>query len=321
MVARRGDEKADENGPGRAGRARLIFSASVFAVTLAVWILMGGAIPALAAPLAQTQNILILGSDERSGEASWNTDMIMVAAVDWNRGEIALLSIPRDLYVEIPGAGWNRINTADCTGEALEPSGGPKLVSRVLSNTMGIRAQNYVRLKMPAFAGMIDAMGGITITLDAPFHERSADETQPSHWSTIDLPEGKQHLDGHTALLYVRARSLTDDFDRMRRQQQVVWAMRDRVKELNWLVKIPELWSAWNELVETDLTLWDMISLAGLGNGLTGEQVHARTLDAALVEHCVTPGGGQVLCLREREKLARWLETLFDADASQAAPY
>lgn len=273
-------------------KTRPVLLVVVFATTLTGWFLFAGVIPALAAPLDHTQNILILGSDQRPGDTTWRTDTLMIAAVDWDENQLGLLSIPRDLYVDIPSAGKGRVNTADEMGVQYNyPCGGAALVSAVLSNSLGIRTGNYVRIKMPALVQAIDAMGGITITLEAPFSDRAPDEASPTHWTEIALSAGPNHLDGAAALRYARARLGTNDFDRTRRQQQVILAMRQRFIELDWISRLPELWGSWQNLFETDLSWWDILRLAWFATHLESNQVHGRVFGYGILTPYVTERG------------------------------
>ena len=112
-----------------------------------------------------------------------------------------------------------------------------------------------MRIKMPALVQAIDAMGGITVTLDAPYYDLAPDEASPTHYTYIAMPAGPNHLDGRATLRYVRARLETNDFDRTRRQQQVIWAVRQRFLELNWLSRLPEMWGAYQNFVQTDFVV------------------------------------------------------------------
>lgn len=299
---------------GMGLKTRPLLLVIVFAVTLAGWFWCPGAVPALAAYLDHTQNILILGSDQRPGDTTWRTDTLMVAAVDWDENQLGLLSIPRDLYVDIPPSGKGRINTTDEIGVRNNyPSGSAALVSAVLSNTLGIRTGNYIRIKMPALVQAIDAMGGITITLEAPFHEHAPDEASPTHWTDIALPTGPNHLDGAAALRYAPARYATNDFDRTRRQQQVARAMRQLFVELNWFSRLPELWGSYQNLFETDLSWWDILRLAWFAAHLESNQVHGRVFGYGILTPYVTERGGDVLVVSDRAKVNAWVDGLFTA--------
>lgn len=285
---------------------------------LVAWLGVGGTFAKAAAPhdrpLDHTQNVLILGLDQRSEDQFWRTDTLMVAAIDWEKHQVGLLSVPRDLYVDIPGVGKDRINTADEYGtEDHYPGGGPALISAVLSNTLGIRTQNYVRIKMPALADVIDAMGGITITLDVPLHDYAPDEESLTHYAEISMPAGPNHLDGQAVLRYVRARYMTNDFDRTRRQQQLLWAIRQRLLELNWLSRFPEMCASYQKLIETDLSWWDIVRLAWFAQNLDSSHVNGRTFNYQILTPYVTEQGGAVLVITDRQVVDAWVDGLLSA--------
>ena len=129
---------------------------------------------------SETDNYLILGTDRRSNDSSWRTDTIMVVGLDREQNRIAVLSIPRDLYVNIPGYGFGRINQADYIGEriTLVDGGGPALVSDILSDSFGISTEHWARFEMSGFQSIVDAVGGVTVHLDCPFFEPNS---EPGH--------------------------------------------------------------------------------------------------------------------------------------------
>ena len=106
--------------------------------------------------LKETENILVLGMDQRPGELGWRTDTIIVVAIDYDAKQVGMVSIPRDLWVNIPGYGMGRINQVDFQGEAEVPGGGPALVAKVILDTLGIPTQHWVRLQ----AGGVARVGG-----------------------------------------------------------------------------------------------------------------------------------------------------------------
>ena len=128
----------------------------------------------LAHRLEYTDNYLVLGADQRPGWESWRTDSIMVVAIDPKTEQVGIISIPRDLYVDIPGYGKERINSVDYIGEKKKyPGGGPALAARVISDTLGIPIQHHVRIEMEGLVRLVDALGGVDVTLDCPLYERT----------------------------------------------------------------------------------------------------------------------------------------------------
>jgi LCP family protein required for cell wall assembly len=266
--------------------------------------------------LDQTDNILVLGVDHRSGdpEPSWRTDTIMVVAVDRAASRVGVIGIPRDLYVEIPGLGEARINQADFFGEATDyPGGGPALLRQVLTETLEIPTQHYVRVQMDGLVRLVDALGGVTVTLGCPLYERTPDESSPNGMADWSLPAGQVHLDGQTARKFVTYRYVTNDFGRAQRQQQLLWALRDRALQLDVIPKIPELWQVLADTFTTDLGLLDVVRLAQLGAALRPEQVHGLVFGPKVLESFITDEGAWVLTIRDYDRLEQEKAQLFSA--------
>ena len=151
--------------------------------------------------IKDTENFLVLGMDQRPGERGWRTDTIIVVAIDYEAKQVGLLSIPRDLWVNIPGYGNGRINQVDVQGEIQKyPGGGPALVQQVIQDELGIPTKNWVRLRLEALPELVDALGGVTVTLTCPLHELTPDPKAPDsgRYAKFDLPAGEVEMDGAT---------------------------------------------------------------------------------------------------------------------------
>jgi LCP family protein required for cell wall assembly len=261
---------------------------------------------------SQTENILILGTDQRVEGQAWRTDTIMVVAIDHQNQRVGIISIPRDFWVQIPGYGMSRINQADYLGEARKyPGGGPALTGKLIQEALGIPTQHWVRLKYNGLPRLVDTLGGVTIHLDCPLFERTPSATSPGRYVDWSLPAGDVTLDGATAKKFVTYRYLTNDSGRARRQQQLIWAIRARALQLDVLPKMPELWGALSDVFSTDLNLLDILRLAGLGAGLQADAVHSLVLGMEVMGNYVTPNGAWVLVVRDRPKMDSEIANLF----------
>jgi LCP family protein required for cell wall assembly len=272
-------------------------------------------------PWVETDNYLILGIDQRPGDKDWRTDTILLAAVDWHGRRVGMVSIPRDLLVEIPGVGETRINRADYIGESSKyPGGGPALLRRVLTQTLGLNFQHYVRINMQQFERIVDTLGGVTVTLPCTLYEAVPDSHSPTGLSEWILPAGENWLNGENARRFATFRYYSNDFDRARRQQMLLWALRDRALQINILPRLPELWMAFRDTIQTNLRLSEIIRLAQFALRLQPENVYGLTFDFSLVESVTTESGAYVLRLRDPEALRVWLDSVFERKPASASP-
>lgn len=264
---------------------------------------------------SKTENYLILGTDRREGWTSWRTDTVIILGVDRELNRAAVFSIPRDLYVQIPGYGWGRINQVDYMGEQRNgEGGGPALISEVLSKTLGISTQHWVRLQMDGFVRIVDAIGGVTVNLDCPFYEPIFNLTTQS-WDYFTLPAGEVKLDGESAYWFVRLRYRESDIGRGRRQRQFLWGLREQVMQANLIVRLPELWGAFQDTISTDLGLLQLIELARYGMTLDASNVRAGGLTLADLQNYTTEQGAAVLTIGNPARVRAIVEGIWDAPA------
>ncbi len=210
-------------------------------------------------------NFLLLGTDMRPGQQAMRTDAIILVSFDPKNGNASLLSFPRDLWVEIPGYGENRINAAYQIGESKLGRGyGGALAKETVSHIMGFPVHHFVLIDFNGFKKVIDLLGGITV--DVP--KAIDDPNYPTEdYSTIKLhfDAGVQTMSGERALQYARTRHADSDFGRNQRQQQVLMAIFNRIREqglLNQLTSVNEYTSAMRDYIRTDLSHNDMLTIA-----------------------------------------------------------
>ncbi|MCA9933089.1 MAG: LCP family protein, partial [Anaerolineales bacterium] len=207
-------------------------------------------------------NILLLGSDEPLGNGE-KSDTIIIVSINRAVPSASMISIPRDLYVYIPGRNMGKINTATFYGvETLKQT--------ILYN-FGIPIHYYARVDFAGFENVVDAMDGVDIPVSCEFRgwQLSSPELDPEdadNWEVVTLEPAFYHMDGSTALWYVRSRKLSPlgDFDRGRRQQQVLRAMFNQGIDLGLVTQAPTLWSTYRDSVETDLDIGRILQLASL---------------------------------------------------------
>lgn len=267
-------------------------------------------------PLVENEriNLLLMGIDRRPGEAfSSRTDTIMLVSVDPENDSVSILSVPRDLYVVIPGRGRDRINTAFVYGSTgNNPAGGAQLAMQTVEYNLGVPIDHYVLVDFNAVIKGIDTIGGID--LNVPYN--ISDPTFPSMdygYDPFYLSAGLHHLDGRTALKYARTRHQDNDFYRARRQQQVVMAVRDKVLGLGLaelLLQAPRLYQRVDEGIRTDLSLDEIIRLATVAADISSENIRSEVLDQNYVSNWRTETGSSVL-VPINENIAPLIQEMF----------
>lgn len=261
-------------------------------------------------------NILLLGIDQRCDETGpTHTDSIMILTVDPLGLSASVLSLPRDLWVEIPGFGVDRINQANYYGELYEyPGGGPALAVETVESLLGIPVDYYAAVNFDAFVEVVDLIGGIEI--DVP--EAIDDPTYPDRcygYDPFHIEAGDHILDGQQALKYARTRAtFGGDVDRAGRQQAVVLAVRDRLLALDKLPQLiaqaPLLWQTLQENVRTNMTLDEALQLGLLVQDIPRSSIYTAVIDYNYVYNEVTPDGRAVL-VPIRENIRQLRDQLF----------
>ena len=256
-------------------------------------------------------NFLLMGIDLRPGETGpARTDTMIVVTLDPVAKNVGMLSIPRDLWVTIPGFGENRINTAYFSGEATKyPGGGPALAEKTIQYNFGIPINYYIVINFVGFRKMVDALGGLTIDVPRDINDPAFPDDDYGY-RPLYIKAGTQHMDGDLALMYARTRHEDSDFGRMKRQQQVLLAIKQQALTAGVITKIPALWAAHDNLVFTDLGLDKILQFAQLAKDIKSENITSRVIDESMAPSITTPGGAMVLW-PDRDKIRALIEELF----------
>ena len=255
-------------------------------------------------------HILLIGLDSTRNLGSMNTDVIIVAAINKDTNQVSLLSIPRDLWVYIPTYGWSRINIAHKIGHRTGyPGGGPGLLADTIAMNFGLPTDHWVRVDFRGFAQVVDALGGVDMTVNCPVNLRYKPPTSDTEEEMI-LDPGVYHMDGATALRYVRTRRGGSDFDRARRQHQFLKAVWAQTKSPDMLLKIPSLWSALQGAYETDLSLVDVVSLAPLALDLQPQRIRSRYINSRYTDDWRNAEGWRVL-LPKYDEIQKLVTSLY----------
>lgn len=257
-------------------------------------------------------NILLIGSD-RISDNSYRTDTMIVVSINKETGSVTLISIPRDLYVFIPQWTMQRINTAFTHGNSVSyPGGGSSLLIQTILYNLGLPVHYYVRVDFAGFQQIVDTLGGIDVpvwceledyvlTLPPDYESLTPEQKEayardPEHWKAYNVPAGVQRMDGEDALLYARLRQSyrsyislpppkrsVSDYDRARRQQQVLRAIYRKALSLDVVPRIPQLYAQFKAIVDTDMDLGDVLQFVPLAGKLDTAHIRSRFI-----------GGGQV---------------------------
>jgi LCP family protein required for cell wall assembly len=231
-------------------------------------------------------NWLVLGSDFRP-QAGYRTDVIMLVSMNPNKGTVSVVSFPRDLYVNIPGWQMQRINTAMAHG-------GFTMLQDTFETNLGIRPTHYVMTNFSNFKSIVDSLGGADVQVEKNFSDHC--DLPQAVKTYCNVNPGMVHMDGATALWYVRARYSTTDFDRERRAQEVIRAIFAKAISLKGIERLPELFSQYQKSVETDLTLTDLLPLLPLAQKVAADPsiVKGFRVVPPAVHGYITPGGADV---------------------------
>lgn len=267
-------------------------------------------------------NIMLLGSDRREDDSGYRTDSIIIVSINQNEGTVNMLSLPRDLYVYIPGWTMQRLNTADGRGAAVGwKGGGPGLLRETLLYNFGITIHYYARVEFDNFKQIVNILGGIDVPVDCALQGFRLKEPRRSradfsdyaqwvdytgddnNWEIYTMPVGVQHLDGYMALWYARLRHGVEpshnytDYDRARRQQQVLRAILSKARSVGLITRVPELWTQYGDLVETDMGLGNMLQLAPIAVNLKSNEISSYFVDSNILIPWTNPADGSSVLL------------------------
>lgn len=261
-------------------------------------------------------NILVLGVDRRPSEkCPCRSDVMMIASLDPKTMTAGVVTIPRDLYVPIPGVGQDRINTALFYG-ALDknkyPGGGPALAMQTVEYNLGRRIHYYVLIDFAGFRKVVDTLGGIDIcvpnAIDDPMYPDENFGYKPIH-----ILAGCQHMNGEIALEYARSRHTENDFGRSRRQVEILLAIRDKALRLDLLPKLPSLIQTMWGTVETDLQPQEVLALANVASKIKTENIKTATIDQTMTVEFRTSAGADVLW-PDRTKIGQLMGEIIPSD-------
>ncbi len=246
--------------------------------------------------------IALLGNDGDALDRG-RTDSIILVAVNKQAQTATLLNLPRDLYLPVPAWQMARINQVLPHGYAANYSGGGLgLLNDTLLWSFGVPTDNYVRIGFSGFKEAINALGGVEVAVTCPLRDwrLTSPELDPAveeNWEQFTLEPGVYQMDGDLALWYARSRRTTSDFERGRRQQQILHAIFSQGLNRDLLPQVPALWEAYRQTVETDLGLAQVLEMAALAPTIRDNGIRHLTLPYSAFRSWQVPSSGAAVQL------------------------
>lgn len=266
--------------------------------------------------------MILAGLDRRPGETGigYRTDTMMLVSLDPETNGIGILSIPRDLYVQVPGySALQRINTPMVFGESRQPGYGPTLLMQTVQLNLGIRVHDYIAVDFQAFIDIVDLIGGIDVSIDYTINDRQYPNMNYGY-DPFYLAAGTHHLNGYDALRFARTRHGSSDIQRAERQQQAIFAIRDRVLNLDMipqlLIQAPSLWDTYSDNVYTGLSLEQVIQLGLFAKDIDMSNIQTGVIDFSYLQSYTTESGASVL-IPNRARLGTLMTEVFGGSYSQ----
>jgi polyisoprenyl-teichoic acid--peptidoglycan teichoic acid transferase len=270
-------------------------------------------------------NIVLMGIDVRSHEdESIRSDTIIVVHVDPQDGEMAMMSIPRDLRVYIPEFGHDKMNAAYAIGDAHQdtiPGGGPTLVAQTIEANFNIPIHYYATVDFHGFQKIVDTVGGVIIDVQNQLSDNLY-PTEDLRLTRIYFGTGPQNMNGEAALQYVRTRHADSDLARGQRQQQVLLAIRERAVVRDLITRAPDLIEDVGDTLRTDLDFNQMLALANLGRQVDSEKITRVDLwqEGILFEHFPDFEGDAYYLDADWDRIHELQEEFFEVPEPVATP-
>jgi len=227
-------------------------------------------------------NILLTGIGGEGHDGGELTDTIMVASIDYTNKQVTMLSIPRDLYIKDENTSGERINQVFIEGkQKTNLQGGINNLVSVVSGITGLQIDYYAKVDFGGFTKIVDSLGGVDVVVDKDLYDPYYPLGETTHYQTFSIKAGPQHLDGATALKFARSRETTSDFDRARRQQKIITAIKEKALSLNILTdpsKIQALYDSVKDSIDTNFTVDEIIELAKVSKDFNKDNIVSHVL-------------------------------------------
>lgn len=268
--------------------------------------------------LAGNTNLLLVGLDRRPGATrGGRPDTIIVASFSEETGHLGLVSVPRDLYVDIPGYGSDRINATAAAAQKLGQDPG-ELLEQVVEATLEISIAHTVIIDLGGFERAIDAIGGVDVDVPCAIADNFIDPRQPNQRRALDVDAGWQRMNGATAAMYVRSRHGRSDWSRARRQQAVLLGVKRRLLSAEGFTRAPALLDQLEKLISTNMSRAEILGLAARVLSVDPGNIHGLVIGHRETEGVIKDG--KSVLLPKAEAIRAKLDTLFSAAAPGALP-
>lgn len=229
-------------------------------------------------------SVLVLGVGGSGHSGPELTDTILLTTADLKTQQVGMLSIPRDMAYPLGGGRFIKINAVNAYAEEKNPGQGARETADAFEELLGVKIDHVVKVNFNAFKELIDAIGGIDITIEKSFVDNEY-PTEDEKWQTVSFKAGTEHMDGERALIFARSRHGSNgegsDFARARRQQMVILAVKKKLLSVGTLTnpsKLMKLYQVISSNIQTDLTAWEIMKLAPLAKQFSSDNVNMRVL-------------------------------------------
>lgn len=281
-----------------------------------------GSDPKLAGADNDRINIVFMGIGGSNHPGGQLTDSMMIVSIKPKENALAMISIPRDLFVPISNRNQKvKINEVYTIGEKEKKGSGPELVKKTLENILGIPVQYHVTLDFAGFEKIIDQLGGVDILVERAINDPYYPDTQMKGYDPFSIKAGQQKLSGKVALKYARSRETTSDFDRSARQQKILVAVKDKMLSMGFLanpVKIAEIVSTLGNHLRTNVSPGEIRSFAAVLKNIDRNKIISKVLsngtdgvlysDSSSGTYYLMPKGG------DYKEIERIVEGIFDTN-------
>ncbi len=263
--------------------------------------------------------IIVAGLDRRQDQSNEpaRTDSLMLVSIDPTTKSIGVLSVPRDLWVEVPGQDdRDRINRAYFLGEVRAAGGGPRLLQQTISWNLGMRVHNYVLVDFKVLVDVVDVLGGIEVSIDYAINDERYPDEQYGY-DPFYLPPGTHILDGNDALRFARTRHGNNDVLRAGRQQQVLSGIRERALSINFfelIAQAPALLSSLSANLQTGLDIQQIVQLAFFARDIEADNITMLVMNFEYLQEYTTEEYQQQVLVPIVERLPLLMRETFGDD-------